>query len=64
MKSLNNMNCIHDNEVNNIAELKLLHDILNPSKHTKNINIHESPYLHVCMNTHRVKEKFKIFKYC
>ena len=30
------MTCIHDNEVNNIAECNLLHDTLNPSKRTKN----------------------------
>ena len=35
MKILNNMNCIHDKEVNNIAEWNSLHDILNPFKHTK-----------------------------
>ena len=45
------MNRIHDNKVNNIAECNLLHDMINPSKHTKNINSHYSPILHVCMNT-------------
>ena len=29
------MNHMHDNEVNNIYELNLLHDIINPPKHTK-----------------------------
>ena len=29
------MNCIHDNQVNNIAECNLLHDTLNDSKCTK-----------------------------
>ena len=29
------MTCIHYNKVNNIDECNLLHDILNPSKHTK-----------------------------
>ena len=32
----NGMACIHYNEVNNIAELNLLHDIINPPKITKN----------------------------
>ena len=41
---------IHDNEVNNIAECNLLHDIINPHKRAKNINIHYSPILHVCMD--------------
>ena len=30
--------CIHDNEVNNISECNLLHDLINPLKHTKNLN--------------------------
>ena len=29
------MNRINDNKVNNMVEFNLLHDILNPSKHTK-----------------------------
>ena len=32
------MTCIHDNEVNNIAECNLLHDIINPPKRTKKLN--------------------------
>ena len=32
---LNGMNRIHDKEVNNISGCNLLHDILDPSKHTK-----------------------------
>ena len=40
MKRPNGMNCIHDNKVNKISECNLLHDIINPSKHTKNINSH------------------------
>ena len=35
IKIQNSMNCIHKNEVNNIAEFNLLHDIVNPSKCTK-----------------------------
>ena len=31
----NDMTCIHDNEVNKIAELNILHDIINPLKCTK-----------------------------
>ena len=49
MKSLNNMNPIHDNKVNKFDECNLLHDILNPSKHIK--NIHYYPILHGCINT-------------
>ena len=45
------MNCIHDNEVNNISEFNILHGILNPYKRTKNINIYYSTILHGCMNT-------------
>ena len=51
MKSLNDINCIHLNKVNNIAEWNLLHVILNTSKLTKNINIYYNPILNVCMNT-------------
>ena len=47
------MNRIHDNEVNNITEFNLLHDIINNSKHNKNINSHYSPILHRCMNTRK-----------
>ena len=42
---------IHDNEVNNIAECNLLHDITNHPKRAKNINSHYSHILHACMNT-------------
>ena len=53
---------IHDNEVNNIDEFNLLHDIINPPKCAKNINSHYSPILHECMNTRKVREKFKNFR--
>ena len=52
------MNRIHSNKVNNIYEFNLLHDILNPYKRTKNINIHYSPFLCGRMNIHEVKAKF------
>ena len=58
MKSLNNMNRIHDNKVINISEYNLLHDVLNPSKRTKNIKINYYPILHVFMNTCRAIAKF------
>ena len=32
----NGMTCIHGNKVNKLSECNLLHDILNPPKHTKN----------------------------
>ena len=44
------MTRIHNNEVNNITERNLLHDIINPPKRTKNLNSHYSPILHGCMN--------------
>ena len=46
MKILKSTNRIHDNKLNKIYECNLLHDILNPSKRTKNINFHYSPILH------------------
>ena len=45
------MTRIYDNEVNNISECNLLHDIINPPKLTKNLNSHYSPIIHGCMNT-------------
>ena len=50
---------IHDNEVNNIAECNLLHDIINPPKHAKNINSHYSPILHKFLSTRKGISKFK-----
>ena len=38
IKRPNGIKCIHNNEVNDIAEQNLLHDIINPYKGTKNIN--------------------------
>ena len=58
MKILNSMNHTHNNKVNNIAKCHLLHDILNPSKQTKNINSHYYSILHVCMNYSNVRVKF------
>ena len=49
------MNNIHDNDVNNIAEWNLLHDIINPSKHVKPPNYHYSPILDRCMYTRRAR---------
>ena len=62
IKILDIMNRIYDNKVNNIAQCNLLHNIINPSKRTKNINIHYSPILHGYMNTRKGKENFKIFR--
>ena len=50
---------MHNNEVKNIAEYNLLHDIINPPKRAKNINIHYSPILHRFMNTRKGREKFE-----
>ena len=56
------MTRIQNNEVNNIAECNLLHDIINPPKRTKKLNIHYSPILHGCMNTRKGRAKFKNFR--
>ena len=56
------MNRIHENKVNKIAECNLLHIIINPSKRTKNLNIHYSHILHGCINTRKGTEKFKNFR--
>ena len=56
------MTCIHGNKVNKIYECNLLHDILNPPKHTKLLNSHYSPILNGCMNTRKGRAKFKNFQ--
>ena len=56
------MTRIHDDEVNNIAEYNLLHDIINPSRHTKQLNSHYSPIIHGCINTRKGKKKFRKFR--
>ena len=57
------MNSIHDNKVNNKAECNLLHDIINPPKCTKILNIYYSPILHGCMNTIGVEWSLRNFEY-
>ena len=37
IENLNDMTCIHDNKVNNIAECNSIYDIINHPKHTKKI---------------------------
>ena len=39
------MTCIHRNKLNKLAECNLQHNILNPPKHTKNLNSHYSTIL-------------------
>ena len=56
------MTRIHDNEVNNIAEYNLLHDIINPCHFTKHLNSHYSPIIHECINTRKSKAKFRQFR--
>ena len=62
VKSLNDMNNIHDNKVNNIAECNLLNDIVNTSKCTKDINTNYFPILHLCINTCKGRVKYNSFK--
>ena len=61
IKNKNDMTRIHDKEVNKISEYNLLHDIINPPTRTKKLNNHYSHILHGCMNTRKVKDKFKDF---
>ena len=58
LKIIFDMKNIYDNDVNNIDELSLLHDILNLSKLKK--KSHYSPILHGFINTRRDIEKYKI----
>ena len=55
------MTRMHNNEVKNIPECNLLHDIINPPKRGRNLNSHYSPILHGCMKTRKSKAKFKTF---
>ena len=58
MKILNDTIIIHDKGVNDISECNLRHAILNYSKQTEDISLHNVPMLYGCMNTHRCKDKF------
>ena len=61
IKNYNYMTHIHDNKVNKISECNILHDTINPYKHTKNVNIHHSLILHGRINTTKGKAKFRNF---
>ena len=52
------MTRIHNNKVKNITECNLLHDIINPPKRAKNLNINFYPIIHGCMNNRKGKAKF------
>ena len=62
IKNQNGIIFIHENEVNKISEYNLLHDILNPSEHSKILNCYYSPILHGFMNTRKGKAKLKNFQ--
>ena len=55
------MTRIQNDEVKNICECNVIHDIVNLPKRAKNLDSHYSPILHRCMNTRRGKAKFKNF---
>ena len=61
-ENLDKMIYIHANEVKDIAECNLLHDIINPPKIAKNINSHYYHILHGCMNTIKGRVRFKNFQ--
>ena len=58
----NDMKRINDNEVNKVYKCDLLHNVINPPKRIKNIDIHYFPILHGFMNTRKGKVKFNIFR--
>ena len=58
----NGMTRIHDKKVNNIAEFSLLHDIVNPVKHTKRLNNNYCPIIYEFMNNRKGKQKFNNFR--
>ena len=53
---------IHGNKVYKLYEFNLLHDILNPPKRTKILNIRCSTILQGCIKTQKGKTMFKIFQ--
>ena len=55
------MTCTYK-KVNKLAELNLLHDILNYHKQTNNLNSHYYPIIQWCMNICKGKEKFNEFR--
>ena len=56
------MTRIHINEVKNISEYNLLHEIINPPKRAKHLNSHYSPILHGSMHIRKGKSKFIFFR--
>ena len=54
---------MHNNEVKNVVECNLLHEIINPPKCDNNLNGNYSPILHGFMNTRKGKAKFKTFAF-
>ena len=54
------MKYIYYNKLNNKSEFNLIHDILNTSKRTKNINNNCPPIQYRCMDARRDKAKYKI----
>ena len=61
IQNWNDMMRIQNNEVNNIAECNLLHDIINPPKRDKILNSQYSPIVQRCMNTGNGRARFKNF---
>ena len=55
------MTRLDNNEVKNISEFNLLHDIINPPRRAKNLNIQYSPIIHGCMNTRKGRAKSENF---
>ena len=58
----NGMTRMNDNEINNISECNLLHDIINPPKRTKKLNSRYYPILNGYMHTRKGKANFKSFQ--
>ena len=56
IENIYDMNHMHDNKVNKRSECSLLHDMINTSRQTKNININYSPIINGFMNTRRQRK--------
>ena len=52
---------LYDNiDVDDLSELNVLHDIVNPSKYVKITNYHYSPILNGYINTHRGRKSLRL----
>ena len=59
IENRNYMMPMHNDKVNKISEFNLLHDIINPPKHNRNLHRHYYPIGYGCIHTREGREKLK-----